>query len=220
MDSEGSQSFTILSPKKSALLVHGYMKTAFDTLRCPQDIIELCLKWYFIQKDKWNLNYIPEGIEIDGDTVTLADKKEVFSFKKIVGSVLISKAIDIMEWRLKCVIGHCLVIGLLPNKDEDIKNETTMFQGYGFDAWNGGIYSPTADDQNHNLTVTERDIINMKYVTILSDDTNKKAHGELYFSINDQKLEKVLDNIAIDNDETYLFGVSMFYKGEIIQLLQ
>ena len=87
MSTEHGHKYLILSPERCRLLVYGYMRLKFDTDKCPGEIIELCLGWYLMRKDEWNPNYIPEGVELNGDCVELKTKDGgIFAYKTVVGS--------------------------------------------------------------------------------------------------------------------------------------
>ena len=221
-----TQQFTFLSQKQSALLVYGYIRLKFDTQKCPDDIMELCLEWYESKKDQWNLNYVPDGVEVNGNTATLIDKDSIFAHKTVVGSTLISKAIDMKQWRLQYVADAAFfIIGLLPNDEEIIQSGHAFNNGYGLDVWNGTIKVPdyqffSRQRRIDMLKTKGSNIITMKYVTALTNDNENKTCGELYVGVNGQPLQKILDNVQIDNDEMYLFAVSLFSRGEAVQLLQ
>ena len=222
-----------LSPERSKLLVYGYMRTNFDleTRNCPDDIMQLCHEWYWIEKDFWDLNRCDKKCEVIGDVATYTNKKSFFDHGTVLGTQLISKATDIKEWKIKG-ISHgswskfTFVIGILPSDYDVAENgddNPFLSCGYGIDVWNGDISLRDADFKglDHGLyELNKMDIITLKYVSIMSDGDNKQLHGELYFGINDNELIKIHDNIKIDDNQTYILAVSLFASEERIELLQ
>ena len=197
------------------------MRMNFDTERCPDDIIELCLGWYLIRKDEWNPDYITDGVELNGDCVELKEKDGLFDYKTVAGSLLISSSVEIKEWKLKCLARRerfYFQIGLLPNKDEIITS-VDGFDDYGYcwDILGGGIKCNGEKNGKMKIDVRANDIISMKYVAVSCDNT---IHGELYFAINDADFKKAVINIPIDKEEIYVFAVSFIFCGETVQLLQ
>ena len=144
-----------------------------------------------------------------------------------VGSIVISKMTDIMEWKVKCLKKRPTSrsfygeIGILP-ADYDVVDEEfdgICDFGYGLFIANGNTAHCSKQIGHHDelANVQENDILTVKYVSVLEEDVEDR--GELYFGVNDKPLIKVFDNVRISNDEKYRFGVSLYCIGETVQIV-
>ena len=186
---------------KCTFLVFGYVRMHFHThndIDIPVDITQLCFHFYFIEKDKWNPNYIStrhaKG-EINGDIVKFSDKGYIFNFMIIFGTKLVTKLTNFEEWKLKCLskgtfMKQCRFAfgcGISPNKN-------------GIDAFGevNDAYMIYAGHEGDLDGLKENDIVTIRYVS------NMEC-GELYYGVNDLPLKKAYDGIKIKDDQVYTF---------------
>ena len=212
-----------LSELRASLLVSGYIRVnALNNI--PNDIIDLCFKWFRDEIDHWNTS------EINSTSITINTENNIATGRRstCVGSIIISKDTDCKIWKLKLIkksSSFCFffVIGIvsIEKKHTDFAIELFSF-GYGLDVSNGKFKSyepkpPIRVALYRNQYPKEGDIITMKYQTI-RDET--ECRGELYYAYSDERLKKACDDIPIDNGEKYRFGLSFYSNEESVQLLQ
>ena len=227
---DGRREIIYVSPKQSALLIYGYTRINFTVIVCPEDIIQLCLKWYLINKDWWDLDKTSPNIKVTDDIAEMKKPFSLFTFSTVVGSIIISKTTAVMEWKLKLISKggmfsrFCTVIGIVPCNSKFVDNTKRLLNtGYGMNLWNGSINDERMDlwdRKTIEMNPQEMDVITIKYISINSDTESDSIYGELYFGINDMELVKIIDSIPINNDEKYRFAVSLQNEREIVQLLQ
>ena len=132
-----------------------------------------------------------------------------------------------MEWKLLCIKKHegirCFYfeLGIIPIDHDTIDEDRGITKyGYGLNVARGRIDQFNKKNASLDIeAVQENDIINIKYVSVTSNG-DKSAYGELYFGLNDEPLIKAFDDIKIKDDEQYIFGVSLYYLEETVQLIQ
>ena len=166
-------------------------------------------------KDLWNVDEIyKDKIMIDAENNVAEGKEGV-----CVGTVIISKATLSKTWKLKCLEGtgfgyFSFRVGIISTK------HTVASLGWNMNDYGYGLDTAYGYCRHHKLypnrNFKKDDIITMRYETV--KDRYGRYHGELYFGSNEEDLKKGYDNIPLNDDEAYRFGVAFFWR-EKVQLL-
>ena len=205
------------------LLVYGFLRSCLNALNAPEDIINLCLKWYFVERDCWDLKRVPKEIEIKGDIATQVHETSLVEYSNVVGTTLISNATDKKEWKLKCTTaestggsGFYFVIGIVPDDWNNSVITDPLFEdgmGYGVDVFNG-------NGRNYKNLTAEIDPKVGDILTLTFMQSKEKSHGELYVGLNDEELIQLHNDVAISDGQLYKLCISFYANGEGLQLLQ
>ena len=184
-----------LSEQNSELLVYGYIHQGFnDNFKFPTDIIDLCLKWYYIKVDKWDLECSnTDKLDIDASSGVIILRDAISDYKTAIGSIIISKNMQEHIWRMKYIystIPICFFsLGLVPANVNAKESYWSVYQlGYGLHAYDGNvkqISSLSASEEKFDIVdkifqnIVPGDVIIMKYMTIDGND-NGDIHGEIW----------------------------------------
>ena len=195
---QSGQQNIFLGTKRSALLVNGFIRHCFESDRdnIPVDIIELCLKWYFVERDYWDLNRVPETVTIDGDVAGITKRAQTYFYYTVVGSIIISKSTSIKEWKLKGLKVRrnlprfYFVVGIIPT-DADTTYEAVYRNGYGLDVYDGEIKVFGENTKRISINhVKQDDVLTIKFINNANKTNVDTCHGELYYGLNDMEFIK------------------------------
>ena len=209
-----------LSFKDSQLLIFGWIREhSKDSCNAfPNGIKALCIKWYFIQRDEWNLTQIPEGVKIDKETATLVHKDNYTytQYITVVGSKQVSASTHINEWKWKLHGGYHFIIGIIPNSTNAVNNKAPLWDyGYGFDTFDGSTkkYGKNQDTFKSLGNFINGEVVVLRFIM-------KSRYGEIHCGRNEGRFIKIFESIEVKNNEIYKFAVSFYQIGGSVQLLQ
>ena len=92
----------LTSSEQRKLVVYEYIRKKLSE-KCPNDIRELCLKWYSPKRDNWDLSTKSSNIQVNEDIAEMKNTINLFSYSTIAGCDIVSKDTEFREWGIKCI---------------------------------------------------------------------------------------------------------------------
>ena len=164
-------------------ITNGYIRTQIVTEHTiPTAIIDLCLKYYHILPEAFDINKTHKDIEISNDKLTASKKIDDEFYPNTYGTTGIdSNKGGRYQWRIKVerelISGDIMVgIGTNPSKNETYRNIDYAYQTHGGKTWKSGSatsvnYAGVAIDPGKELIIDVD--FKSKQISYIADEENQ-----------------------------------------------
>ena len=218
------------------LTVYGYIREEYEDI--PDDLKDMCYKFYLKVFDEWSIDKCSKGLDIDNQTGIIEAKyKKMTGWKSAFGTIIVKKG-DVETWKIKPLFKSSeeklgkigLIIGII----EHSKASNIMRCAFCAKYKKAGIgyYGKRTNRIYDGLNGTgtiECDISYWYYpdiITLTLDLTQRGDGNEMFGQLLLQKgseKEKVIYD-KIDLEKEYCFAVSLrlskidkYYKFQLLQ---
>ena len=193
-------------------IVHGYTRSDCDLaeMDIPEDIMNLCFKYYFIERDEFDPNNLGIHHQLDGNILKHKNCGEENDWSTTLLMNVINNGKH--EWIFKVYKTYFVQIGIYeadadPPSDKDFTSE----YGYGYQISHSQIYAP--DAEGYGVDCKAGDIIGMTLDLdnlTLRYSVNEKDQGIAFRNINEKAYKAAV--YSFDDDETIeLLNYKQFY---------
>ena len=201
---------------RDELCVYGFIRVFSSSCDIPDVLKQICLSFYLIVSDLWNVELSNNKFEIDNEQLTLKLNKEsgTHGWPNAFGSLIITKG-EYQIWKLKITNDResrrTVMFGVI-NVDSNLIHSNDFCSredGYGYYAWNGDKFDQGERDL-YGVGWNEDDIITM--TLDMTGEVNKK-YGVVSYKVNDD--DQGIAFKKLDINKRYCMAVSMFDKDDL-----
>ena len=203
--------------QKNDMLCTGYARDHnVSNKHVPDDVINLCLKFYQDLKEKFE-HYNPAIYKLSNND-TRVEKMNHSDCSTVYGSLgIISSSPSIHQWTFKMTIPHrsCTGIGLGIDETKHIRKDKGYFDYYHGKSKLYGIWSDgELVEWNCDDYMLKRDDFNLRRGDIVMMELDLYSNPKtLSYKVNDNEKQIIFNNVSIGEDIKYCMAVCMWSTG-------